>query len=1039
MTGCTFSGNRATYGAVLFAINSSTTISDSLILNNIADVTGILLINDGALRSHNTSMLNNIASVGIIALTSCTATFEGNTTLTNNLGSLYAVASDLTLEGHVNIANCTPFLTNSQAIPINEGGAITIFQSSVKFNENLTLMKNYAENGGALFISESRVSFSGMFTISNNHVSQAGGGIYLYHSRLNIQGQCRISDNEAREGGGIFGVGSTITLEDVPFSSASVVIFEFNSAKFGGALYLASNTKIYTLLIASLFHHINFTENTADYGGAVYIADETNLSLCNSSGSIVSLQTECFIQILALYPPQLESAIEFQRTAISFTLNSAIVAGEAIFGGLFDRCTVNQLNPKREMGLIQGHLYLESISNINDSDVLASHPVRLCFCLFDQPDCSMKPPIIQVMKGQLFNVSLVAVDQVNHTLASNVTAFLSSNRGGLGEGQQYQSIENMCTNLSYNVFTPHNSEELLLNAVGPCGNAYLSQSRVQLTFHNCTCPIGFQPVAADLETNCKCECHSNITDYVEMCNSTTKTLKTKANTWISNTTISGLGEAYLLVQPHCPYDYCHQDVTVSLNQLNGADDQCAFQRQGTLCGACQTGFSLSFGSSRCIECGRYWPLVLTGITLLAVTAGIVLVSALLFLELTVAAGTLNGVIFYANIVNGNASIYFKQLPTPNFPSLFIAWLNLDVGFDVCLFDNIDAIAKTWLQLAFPIYLIILVVIVIVVSKYSQRFSNMIGKKNPVATLATLILLSYSKILSTAITMLSLITLEYPDGQKVFGKPDATISYLEFPKHIFLFLTGILIVVVGTAYTFILLFWQWLIGSPNWKIFSSVRNPKLLCFVETYHAPFKPKLRFWTGFLLLVRVILYLISALSTTGNPQVPLVTTMIIAGSLLVLSTANAYKKNLVSILEVAIIYNMFVLTAVTWYTTDISANNSRLQSAAIYISTMITFALFCCVIVYHSYMYTRIYYIAQKTKIVRKLNNLKIFNAQPKKKRQNLDLHIEARDVDIFEMIDNSPNTNDYQLAQPQLEPQNITISIIEIPKHKEEKSDS
>ena len=87
MIGCTFSDNKATYGAVLFAINSLTTISDSLIFDNIADITGILLINGGDLRSYNISMLNNNASTEVIALTSCTGIFKGNTTLTNNIGS----------------------------------------------------------------------------------------------------------------------------------------------------------------------------------------------------------------------------------------------------------------------------------------------------------------------------------------------------------------------------------------------------------------------------------------------------------------------------------------------------------------------------------------------------------------------------------------------------------------------------------------------------------------------------------------------------------------------------------------------------------------------------------------------------------------------------------------------------------------------------------------------------------------------------------------------------------------------------------------
>lgn len=62
--------------------------------------------------------------------------------------------------------------------------------------------------------------------------------------------------------------------------------------------------------------------------------------------------------------------------------------------------------------------------------------------------------------------------------------------------------------------------------------------------------------------------------------------------------------------------------------------------------------------------------------------GIVLVCALLFLNLTVAIGTINSKLFYDNIISGNAKIFFNDLPSPNFPSFIIAWLNLDIGFDV---------------------------------------------------------------------------------------------------------------------------------------------------------------------------------------------------------------------------------------------------------------------------------------------------------------------------------------------------------------------
>ena len=175
-----------------------------------------------------------------------------------------------------------------------------------------------------------------------------------------------------------------------------------------------------------------------------------------------------------------------------------------------------------------------------------------------------------------------------------------------------------------------------------------------------------------------------------------------------------------------------------------------------LCGTCQPGLSLSLGSSRCISCSAYWPANLAGILIVAFLAGIVLVALLLVLNLTVAIGTLNGIVFYANIVAVKSST-FLQFSTPYFATVFISWLNLEVGFDTCFFEGMDAFWKTLIQLAFPAYIIFLVLIVILISEFSDRFAGLIGKRNPVATLATLILLSYTKLLHTIIvSLLSLI-------------------------------------------------------------------------------------------------------------------------------------------------------------------------------------------------------------------------------------------------------------------------------------------
>ena len=77
----------------------------------------------------------------------------------------------------------------------------------------------------------------------------------------------------------------------------------------------------------------------------------------------------------------------------------------------------------------------------------------------------------------------------------------------------------------------------------------------------------------------------------------------------------------------------------------------------------------------------------------------------------------------------------------------------------------DTYIKTWLKLAFPVFIFLLVGFVIIISSYSIRFSKLIGSKDPVATLATLILLSYAKILETCFESLSVGILSYPDGSR----------------------------------------------------------------------------------------------------------------------------------------------------------------------------------------------------------------------------------------------------------------------------------
>ena len=100
----------------------------------------------------------------------------------------------------------------------------------------------------------------------------------------------------------------------------------------------------------------------------------------------------------------------------------------------------------------------------------------------------------------------------------------------------------------------------------------------------------------------------------------------------------------------------------SVNHVKTTQDgQWEKYRTGLLCGKCKETYSLGFGSSQCLAgCSatkkhlNYFRIL--GLTVVCAVAGIVLVVFLTWLHLTVAEGTLNGLILYVNIVQVNLHI-----------------------------------------------------------------------------------------------------------------------------------------------------------------------------------------------------------------------------------------------------------------------------------------------------------------------------------------------------------------------------------------------
>ena len=386
-------------------------------------------------------------------------------------------------------------------------------------------------------------------------------------------------------------------------------------------------------------------------------------------------------------------------------------------------------------------------------------------------------------------------------------------------------------------------------------------------------------------------------------------------------------------------------------------------------------------------------------------------SLLLCLNLTVATGTLNGILFYANIVAVNNTILTSM---PNFISVFLSWLNFEVGIDVCLYEGMDSYWKTWFELIFPAYVIFLVAMVIILSERHMWFGRLIGKKNPVATLATLILLSYTTLLRSIIASFSLAVLDYPDGSRdIVWLPDANIKYLR-GKHIPLFITAALILLLGIAYTAILFSWQWLLRHQNKRVFKWVSNQKLCQFLEPYHAPYTFKHRYWTGLLLIIRAVLYLIiSVVNWSNDPAVNLLATGSVMIGLLISkgmlgNSSRIYNKWLVELLEMMNYLNITVLSIAQLYVLQESNVISNIPG---YLSGTFALCLFILVLAYHGF-----------TEVIFKINLCKQLRSKWQKKEEYLECP--------YVMLNDFPPVNSEQLND-QLEP---TFSIVEAPEHGE-----
>ncbi len=969
-------------GSLAFVKTTVDFIGNLYFVNNIGNNENVLslpslLLNETTINLRGTfqSIRNKGYITSILFMMSRLLISEGSLILTDNCEALQAFF--LSERSEVNINGSLIAHNNSfrQRIFLNEFSSI-IVNGFVSFINNppSTPVASYSgtlkligqiefeKNAGVMYAVKSNIYISGNSTFKNNSAEDdfTDGALAVLESNLVMEGIYNFKDTfyDEENGGGIWAtVVSNVRLSGTGY-------FINNTANNGGGIFIDQLSRLELNKGTRLY----FINNTAVKGAAIFIGTSVQHAQCQFNSN------ECLFG--------LEDNNNHDVT-LTFEHNKAY-PGASIIHVNFDVI----LNTSIEYPALDTLNRTVNIRSNNSSPHYASDSYWFCFCEDNSRENCIRndpPATITAYKGKPFSVKARALkfygsemsEPVRASLESSLSAVDSNsmvNASLIGNNGKLQSVSaTECSNFTFTVKSTNNNEVVLMNV----GETFIGVEKslklnVQL---NSVCQPGF-PFNDNKDS---CECDESIREFLKSCKITDEVFQKRreyTNYWIAPSNNPHY-QAEMSYYEYCPNRYCITDGEFTFSD----DGICANNRSGLLCGQCKGNYSLLLGGESCEDCSDNAHLALI---LVFAVAGIILLVFIFLTQMTVSAGTLNGLIFYANVLNSNRSVFFPENFFRGYIA-FISWLNLNFGIDTCFFNGLNQITYSGLQFVFPLYMWFLAGVIIILCRYSVRVSKFFGNSDPVAVLATIIFLSFNSLTQNVISIFYFSTLNLPGNNSIIvWRYDGNVDYLAGNHLIFLIFAAVFFLFLLTPYTFIIFLAPLLQKSKF--ISKMLRHLRLQPFIHAYLIPFKPQHRYWVGLCLIMRAVLLIFFAFGENQHLNLLLiVSTCIIAISTFVV-TGGIYDKNWIDKLEVSFFVNLGLLTSTTLFA--LSTSQTLLRKIATYISITVTLLTFIGIVI------LQIFWRLKKSKILNKkvvefLSLTKKANELKSTKKQNLNIN--------------------------------------------------
>ena len=669
-------------------------------------------------------------------------------------------------------------------------------------------------------------------------------------------------------------------------------------------------------------------------GGAIFVE-------LRSSLNDLSLSNDCF-----LWFGKVDAQCRFftycqnvpqPNATIVFEDNQAPVGG-TIYGSRLSTCpwAVYPNGTKPSSGIA----FLQQLSSVTFNPSVLNSSVVSTDAFYLVRNISQP---IYAMPGKELNLNITALDLFNQSVAATLTSdFLNatSSLSQLGNSGNWYLDPNHTVPVT---FLGEPGDTLLASIFSVDSYARLE---VPVTLVNCS--FGFI-----LRNNQRCLCDPDIPSPVS-CKQQNFELQVPSHEWLGNSPTGGY--AY----DSCVLDYCK--VGTKIISDGDIDSQCEYNRVGLLCASCKSNMSVVFGSNACRPCSSAY---LASIIMYGVL-GIVLVLTISFLGFSISEGYLNSLLFYCNVTS-----FYSSFFAPNRPLGFylVKFVNLSMGFELCFYDGMDTLAKVGIQLLFPAYLFFIMLVIIILSKFSSKISN--AGFSAAKTFSTLLLLCYTSVGETCILILAWKKFDH-GLNGTYWYADPTIQYGE-GFHGFLVFVAVVLNLV-----YILPFSIGLLVPP--LILRTRLSILLKPLLDAFWNPFKPKFRFWIGLRAILRIIPLYLAVLPPFPTNCIMLIAFIVALHFLH--SCCQPYEGKVQNVLDSFFYLSLIFLTAGVLYFSLESLDNLVTDDYITFLGIVNTFT-------YLAFIFIVILQINIRFPVIRETANKLFQRLKRKVKKQNDDNH--------------------------------------------------